>query len=72
MLRAHTHTHTAGLVVAAVFSLYDRVRTNSPFPDHSVSIGLASFICGKDVEEGGGGGEKEEEGRKRSAGGGNV
>jgi len=33
-----------GLIVAAVFSLYDKVRQSSPFPDTAVAIGLIGFV----------------------------
>lgn len=35
----------AGLVVAAVFNLYDRARLSSPFPEASVGIGIAAFVA---------------------------
>jgi len=34
-----------GLVVAATFSLYDKVRTTSPFPDTAVAIGIIGFVA---------------------------
>ena len=35
----------AGLVVAAVFSLYDKVRLNSPVPDETVAMGMLTFVA---------------------------
>ncbi len=34
-----------GLVVAAVFSIYDKVRSTSPFPDWTVAVGMAGFVA---------------------------
>jgi len=34
-----------GLVVAASFSLYDKVRASSPFPDTAVAIGILGFAA---------------------------
>mmetsp|Transcript_30756 Transcript_30756/g.73889 ORF Transcript_30756/g.73889 Transcript_30756/m.73889 type:complete len:571 (+) Transcript_30756:69-1781(+) len=34
-----------GLVVAAVFSLYDKARSTSPFPDWAVAIGILGFVA---------------------------
>ena len=33
-----------GLVVLAIFSMYDKVLSTSPFPDTAVAIGLMGFI----------------------------
>mmetsp|Transcript_26557 Transcript_26557/g.41569 ORF Transcript_26557/g.41569 Transcript_26557/m.41569 type:complete len:297 (+) Transcript_26557:102-992(+) len=33
-----------GLIVASVFSLYNKVRSTSPFPDTAVAIGLIGFV----------------------------
>lgn len=34
-----------GLIVTAVFSLYDKLRSTSPFPDTAVAIGLLGFAA---------------------------
>mmetsp|Transcript_6663 Transcript_6663/g.10538 ORF Transcript_6663/g.10538 Transcript_6663/m.10538 type:complete len:109 (+) Transcript_6663:1860-2186(+) len=34
-----------GLIVAAVFQLYNKARSTSPFPDFSVVVGVLGFVA---------------------------